>query len=89
MLLSNKCLLGEMKYIYKTKTLKAHYTNINDNDKKDKNTALSLNLVWTIVGDGMLAHIFKNVNLSNNSGVSTRDVKPFSSQLQHSKIYHD
>ena len=34
-----------MKYIYKTKTLKAHYTNINDNDKKDKNTALSLNLV--------------------------------------------
>ena len=34
----NKCLLGEMKYIYKTKSLKARYANNNGNNKKVTNS---------------------------------------------------
>ena len=49
----NKCLLGEMKYIYKTKSLKACLQNLfmknkakqknnnNDNNNKDTNSLLS------------------------------------------------
>ena len=40
-----KCLLGEMKCICNTKSLEACYTNNKDNDKKDRNSLLSLNLV--------------------------------------------
>ena len=56
-----------MKYIYKLKSLKGHYTitwwkaklskkrrdsNNNDNNKRKIQTANYLNLVWTIVRDG-------------------------------------
>ena len=57
----NKCLLGEMKYIHKTKSLKAHYTitwsrtklskkildlNNNDNNKNDTDSLLIIKFCW-------------------------------------------
>ena len=44
--------------------------------KERYNSQLSLNVVWIVVGDGIL----KNVNCSNGSRVSKRDVKSFGSQ---------
>ena len=44
-----------MKFIYKTKSLKACHTNNDDNDKKYTNSLLPLNLVWTIAGDGSVS----------------------------------
>ena len=54
----NKCLLGEMKYIF----------------TKQKVQKLVIEITANLVG-----YVFKNANLSNNSGVSKRDDKSFSS----------
>ena len=63
----NKCLLGEMKYIYKMKSLKGHYTitwwitklskkrlDENNNDNNKTKTKLSLEAV-------VLTYVLKNV----------------------------